>query len=112
MTSEEGFAAPERAATSDVIDYLRQFERDGEIAQDDEEAAFEMARQRKVMREAVAEWLMLRPVGLIQSANLIRSVCLLLQSRASQKGAYDMFELDGPNWSEARTTAAAGTQKG
>ena len=45
------------------------------------------------------------PVGLVQSGILIRSMCLLLQSRASQKGTYDMFELDEPNWSEARTIA-------
>jgi hypothetical protein len=47
------------------------------------------------------QWLTQRPVGLIQSENLIRSMCLLLQTRALQKGASAMFESDKPNWDEA-----------
>lgn len=51
------------------------------------------------------EWLMMRPVGLIQAGNPIPSMCLLLQSRAAQKGACNMFEEEEPNFGGARTTA-------
>jgi hypothetical protein len=48
------------------------------------------------------EWLMLRPLGLIERSKLIPSACLLLQKRAMEHGTWNRFEQDGPGWEEAQ----------